>query len=128
LPDMALHLTASISTHDLTVKASARGYQTRGFEALICNQPSPRLFSEHAFDIFVPELRRVEEIETGESLAGLDLARLRRCREEALQVWVLVPTDAISAAHARLKGAVDHIVPYWLVGGERVRFGPPRLP
>jgi hypothetical protein len=125
---MALQVTESISVHDLAVEASARAYQLQGYEAHIHSRPGPSKAGRSPFDVVVPELRRVEEIETAETLASLDLKRLQRCRAQGLQVWVLVPMGALPAAHARLKGTVDHIVPFWLADEERVRFGPPRLP
>ena len=125
---MAVRVRESISVHDLAVEASARAYQLQGYEAHTRNRPDPKSSGQAAFDVVVPELRRVEEIETAETLATLDLKRLERYRRRGFQVWVLVPMGALPAAHAKLKGTVDHIVPFWLMDGDRVRFGPPRLP
>jgi hypothetical protein len=125
---MAVRVTESISVHDLAVEASARAYQLQGYEANTRTRPDPKRSAQAAFDVVIPELRRVEEIETAETLAALDLKRLERCRRQGFQVWVLVPMEALPAAHVRLQGTVDHIVPFWLVDEERVRFGPPRLP
>jgi hypothetical protein len=125
---MAVHVTESISIHDLAVEASARAYQLQGYEAQTRSRPDPDRSDQTPFDVVIPELRRVEEVETADTLDSLDMKRLRRCRRQGLQVWVLVPMEELRTAHGRLKGMVDHIVPFWLVDGDRVRFGPPRLP
>jgi hypothetical protein len=125
---MALHITERTAVHDLAVQAAARMYEGDGFETLVRHQPLPALDGQAPFDLFLPALGRVQEVETGETLPGVDVPRLRRCRESGLQVWVLVPTDALSVAHATLKEAADHIVPFWVLEGERVRFGQPRRP
>jgi hypothetical protein len=103
-------------------------YEGDGYETLVRHQPLPSLYGRAPFDLFVPTLARVQEVETLETLPAVDLGRLRRCRAEGLQVWVLVPTDALFLAHATLKDAADHIVPFWALDGERVRFGQPRRP
>ena len=123
---MALHVTERAALHDLAVQAAARMYEGDGYETLLWHQPLPALYGRAPFDLFVPALGRVQEVETLETLPGVDLTRLRRCRGGGLQVWVLVPTEALSLAHATLKDAVDHIVPFWVLEGERVRFGQPR--
>jgi hypothetical protein len=125
---MALQVTERISIHDLAVGAAARMYQAEGYEALIRHQPRPRLYGRTPFDLFIPVLERVQEVETSDTLPAADLARLRRCREDGLQVWVLVPLDTVAAAHASLKGAADHVIPFWTLEGDRVRFGLPRRP
>ena len=124
---MALHTSEQISVHDLVVEASARAYQAQGYEVLTRHQPSPRQFGQEPFDLVVPELRRIEEIETELTLDTLDLRRLARCRQAGLQVWVLVPLKQIAVARSRVRGYVDHLVPFWLTEG-KVGFGPPRLP
>jgi hypothetical protein len=125
---MALQVTERISLHDLAVEAAAHMYQVQGYQALIRHQPHPDLYGRAPFDLFLPALERVEEVETAESLPAADLARLRRCREEGLQVWVLVQLDAVGAAYASLKGAADHVIPFWTLQDDRVRFGLPRRP
>lgn len=125
---MALQVSECISIHDLAVEAAARMYAVEGYEVLIRHQPRPDLYGRMPFDLFVPELERVQEVETLETLPGADLARLLRCRENGLQVWMLVPLDAVAAAHASVKGAADHVIPFWALEGERIRFGPPRRP
>jgi hypothetical protein len=125
---MALQVSEQISVHDLAVEEAFRSYQIEGFQALIRHQPRPRRYGRASFDLFVPALQRVQEVETAETLPSADLARLRRCRADGLQVWVLVSLDAVAAAHAALKGAADHIIPFWVLEGNRVRFGTPRRP
>jgi hypothetical protein len=125
---MALQVSERISIHDLAVEAAARMYQAEGCQALIRHQPKPRIYGRTPFDLFVPALERVQEVETSETLPAADLSRLRRCREDGLQVWVLVPLDTVSAAHASLKGAADHVIPFWMLEGNCVRFGLPRRP
>jgi hypothetical protein len=124
---MALPLTVEVSVHDLVVEASARTYGLQGYAALTRHQLAPRLYGKEPFDVVVPEIPRVEQVVSADSLPRLDLKRLRQCRREGIQVWVLVPLDAIGQAHTRLRGVVDHIVPFWLVDDQQVRFGPPRL-
>jgi hypothetical protein len=125
---MALQVTERISIHDLAVEAAARMYQVEGYQALIRHQPRRRLYGHSPFDLFIPALQRVQEVETAETLPEADIARLRRCREDSLQVWVLVPLDTVAAAYAALKGAADHVIPFWILEGDRVRFGLPRRP
>jgi hypothetical protein len=125
---MALQVSERTSIHDLAVDASVRMYEGDGYQALVRHQPRASVYGRAPFDLFVPALGRVQEVETADSLPGLDLARLRRCRKRGLQVWVLVPQDTLTAAHAALKDAADHIVPFWILDGDRVRFGPPRRP
>ena len=125
---MALHVTERTALHDLAVAASARMYEGDGYPALVRHQPRPSRYGPTPFDLFVPALARVQEVETAQTLPAINLARLRHCRSDGLQVWVLVPTEALARAHTTLKEAVDHIVPFWVLDGERVRFGQPRRP
>ena len=125
---MALQVSELISIHDLAVEAAARMYRAEGYPALIRHQPRPRIYGRTPFDLFIPDLERVQEVETFETLPAADLSRLRRCREDGLQVWVLVPLDTVAAAYASLRGAADHVIPFWMLEGERVRFGLPRRP
>src|SRR5919202_2812432 len=92
---MALHVTERAALHDLAVQAAARMYEGDGYETLVRHQPLPSLYGRAPFDLFIPTLGRVQEVETLETLPAVDLGRLRRCRAEGLQVWVLVPTDAL---------------------------------
>jgi hypothetical protein len=125
---MALQVSERISIHDLAVEAAARMYRAEGYQALIRHQPRPRIYGRTPFDLFIPDLERVQEVETFETLPAADFSRLRRCREDGLQVWVLIPLDTVAAAHASLRGAADHVIPFWMLEGERVRFGLPRRP
>jgi hypothetical protein len=125
---MALQVTERVSVHDLAVESAAHISHVQGYQALIRHQPDPRRYGLTPFDLFVPALRRVQEVETADTLPRADLARLRRCLEDGLQVWVLVPLDTVAAAHDALKTAADHVIPFWILEGDRVRFGPPRRP
>jgi hypothetical protein len=125
---MALQVSERISIHDLAVESAAHLSQVEGYPALIRHQPDPHRYGAAPFDLFVPALQRVQEVETAETLPRADLARLRRCRQDGLQVWVLVALDTVAAAHAALKGTADHVIPFWILDGERVRFGLPRRP
>src|ERR1700730_16442938 len=83
---MALQVTERISIHDLAVDAPARMYQVEGYQALIRHQPRPRQYGRTPFDLFVPALQRVQEVETAEKLPAAGLSRLRRCRGDGLPV------------------------------------------
>lgn len=124
---MAIDVSEQLTVHDLVIETSARTYQLHGYEVRTRHQLTPRQFGRRPFDLVVPEIRRVEEVETEETLGSLDLERLLRCRRAGLQVWVLVPLKSIGAVSARLRGSADHLIPFWLADGD-VRFGPPRLP
>jgi hypothetical protein len=124
---MALNTSQQVSLHDLVVEASALAYELQGYEVLRRHQPHPRRFGREPFDLLVPAIPRVEEVETAATLAAVDRRRLARCREAGLQVRLLVPLREIAAAHSLVRGCADHLVPFWLTE-DAVRFGPPRLP
>jgi hypothetical protein len=84
-------------------------------------------FGKIPFDLVIPAFRRVEEVETTETIAVIDRNRLNKLREAGLEVRVLVPLADVGAAHAKLRGHVDWIQPWW-IENRKVHFGSPRLP
>lgn len=116
----------AVSLHDLVIDASARTYTLSGQATWKREATAKWAVGSEPFDLVVPALRRVEEIETAETLDRLDVDRLAQCRQTGLEVWVLVPIAEIGAVHAKLHGIVDRVQPWWLVG-ERIVFGDPRL-
>jgi hypothetical protein len=115
----------ALSLHDQVIDASARTYELSGQVIWKREATAKWALGAEPFDLVVPSLRRVEEIETAETLDQLDLDRLAQCRQAGLEVWVLVPLNHVGAVHARLLGVVDRVQPWWLVD-DRVVFGDPR--
>jgi hypothetical protein len=118
--------TKALALHDLVIDASARTYTLSGQVTWKREATAKWALGTEPFDLVVPALRRVEEIETAETVDHLDLDRLAQCRQAGLEVWVLVPIAAIGAVHAKLHGIVDRVQPWWLVD-DRIVFGDPRL-
>lgn len=116
-----------VSIHDLVVDASAQTYRLSGHEAWANHLAVGSGFGEIPFDLVIPAFRRVEEVETAETIGNIDQNRLSKLREAGLEVRVLVPLADVGAAHARLRGHVDWIQPWW-IENQKVHFGSPRLP
>src|SRR5439155_18548549 len=77
------------SLHDHILETSARSYRLSGY-TVWTKHAGPSAVGARPFDLVIPDLRRVEEVETTESLNGVDVERLRKCRMAGLEVWVLV--------------------------------------
>ncbi len=118
---------AAASIHDRVLEASARSYQLSGHRTLLHHRHRASGLVDQTFDLVLPDLGRVEEVETARTIHEMDISKLRGGREAGLEVWVLAPLAQMGTAHARLRGTVDRILPWWIKGG-RVRFGGPRLP
>ena len=117
----------NVSLHDLVVNASALTYRQSGHIAWANHIAIGSGFGEIPFDLVIPAFRRVEEVETAETIATMDHQRLNKLREAGLEVRVLVPIADVGAAHAKLRGHVDWIQPWW-IENQKVHFGNPRLP
>ena len=105
-------------------RASARTYEEAGEEVLLSSEVV--LFAGWS-GLVVPGMRRVEDIEVAGKLDPAKVSWLRRTHEAGYEVWVLVPLDDISPAHALLRGVVDRLQPWWIDQGQ-VQFGAPRIP
>ena len=116
----------ALTLHDLVIDASARTYRLSGQVTWKREVTAKWALGTEPFDLVVPALRRVEEVETAETIGQLDLDRLAQCRQAGLEVWVLVPLNQVGAVQARLHGVVDRVQPWWL-DGDRIVFGDPRL-
>lgn len=77
-------------------------------------------------DLFIPELRRVEEIETDESFDSIELRKLELLQAQGFEVWLLVPIARLGAAHETLRGKAHHVQPWWTQDG-RIYFGRPEI-
>lgn len=106
------------------VRASARTYRQVGEDVQFLTKAAP---SRGWTGITVPGLRRLEHVELKGRFGPRKVSWLRRIRTAGYEVWVLVPLEEISAAHAQLRGVVDRLQPWWIESGE-VRFGVPRIP
>ncbi len=114
------------SLHDRILETSARSYRLSGY-TVWTKHSGPSAAGADPFDLVVPDLRRIEEIETSDSLPKADVDRLQKCRNAGMEVWVLVPLAEVGRAHGMFRGAADKIVPWW-EGPEKVHFGDPQLP
>jgi hypothetical protein len=115
------------SEHDLILRAVLRSYALQGEQAVPYWEVKWENETQAPPDLLLPTLRRVEEIETEETLSSVDSAKLTRFRDAGIEVWVLVPLSSMADAHRRLRGLATRIQSYWLVGSEP-RFGSPELP
>lgn len=115
------------SEHDVVLLAALRSYLVHGERAIPHWEVRWSSEPQAPPDLFLPTLRRVEEIETDETLGSLDIAKLKRFRDAGIDVWVLVPLSRMADAHQKLRGLATRIQSYWLVGREP-RFGNPELP
>jgi len=118
---------ATPSTHRKVVVQALHSYRSGGdlaipfWEARIQkNQPAVP-------DLFLPGLRRVEEVETEETLENYDLSRLRNYTSHGLEVWVLVPLSRMAQAHDIFRGVATRIQAWW-IEGSKLRFGRPERP
>lgn len=112
------------SLHDAVVLAATRTYQARGVDAIPYWEPNGNGARAPFTDLRLPELRRVEEIETDDSFDKVDISHLIALREQGLDVWMLVPLERLGAAHDQLRGAVSRLQSWWLKDGA-IRFGRP---
>jgi hypothetical protein len=113
---------AGRTLHDFVVQASLSSYETQGSEAVpywmtkANGHPVP--------DLYIPSLRRVEEIETDESLSQLSQDRIDDYRARGLEVWLLVPLEKLGEARSSLTGGGGRIQPWWITES-RIYFGRP---
>lgn len=119
----------SVSLHDAVVEAAARTYALSG-ERLVRGAAMNGAWDAVQMgatppDLYVPSLRRIEEIETGETIEKVDRGRLQGIRGLGLEVWVLVPLNFAGAAQTLLSGSADRLQPWWEESG-RIVFGNPR--
>lgn len=110
------------SLHDWVLVASAHSYESVGqpvkcFVDAGSTQPA-------AFDLLLPEMRRIEEIETEDSLEHFRASTVEPYREDGFDVWVLVPLHTMGKAHTHLRGVADFVQPWWIEGGA-LKFGTP---
>jgi hypothetical protein len=119
--------------HDYIVRTAEGDYKAQGVRvrSLVNGHgPDPRKISGQP-DLILPDLRRVEMIETQTTARLLDPEKVAAHRDEGLEVWVVVPASYIAKAHEQLEGSADYIQP-WSVetyeGRERVWFGEPQTP
>jgi hypothetical protein len=111
--------------HDRVVRASLSSYTAVGQRGMPFWE---RGEDRGTFpDLLLPGLRRVEEIETEQTLDNLDERRIAQLRRLGLELWILVPLSRIADAHERLRGLVDRLQPWW-ISDERIAFGQPRIP
>lgn len=119
----------SIDLHDAVVEAAARTYTLNGEQPVRGSALNGAWSALHHDttppDLYLPRLRRIEEIETEESLAMIDCPRLRGISEFGLEVWVLVPLNVAGLAQTILSGSADRLQPWWEHSG-RIVFGSPR--
>jgi len=113
-----------ITEHDELVDAVAKSYQVAGHEV----HPRWQQNGTGLVDVYVPSLRRIEEVETEETFGAIDVERLRALRQRGLEVWVVVPLPLAGAAHQLLRGTADRIQPWWREERGAIRFGQPRIP
>ena len=115
-----------LSLHDRVLDASVWTYRVSGLETWTREQTHGWAIGTQPFDLIIPKLRRVEEVETADSLAAINLQRLAECQRSGLDVWVLVPLKEVGRAQDRLRGVAGHVQAWW-VEKDRVLFGEPRL-
>lgn len=109
------------SLHDAVVKASEQTYKAQGFTALPYWDLG--MNGNRSFDLSLPQLGRIEHVETGDSFDKLDPRSLAERMSRGVDVWVLVPLELLGKAHDRLRGLVSHVQPWWLHEDGTVRFG-----
>lgn len=107
------------SLHDWVLVASARSYESAG-QPVKCFVDA----QSTAFDLLLPDMRRIEEIETEESLDHFRSSTVEPYREDGFDVWVLVPLHTMGKAHDRLRGVADFVQPWWVEDGA-LKFGTP---
>lgn len=108
--------------HDLVVQAALRSYEIDGKEAVPYWRGSS---NGHAVpDLVIPSLRRVEEIETEESLSESIEQRLDALVATGMEVWVLVPILKLGESRDRLRGRAHHVQSWWMED-RRIYFGRP---
>lgn len=73
------------------------------------------------FDLAVLGLRRLINVETVDSLIGIDGYQYEPWRAAGYEVWVVVPRDRVDSVRRRLRGHADH-VQGWVVDGPKVIF------
>ena len=121
----ALRGTPTESKHDIVLRAAARSYELDGLEALAVPDQGGSRNGSSLPDLLIPALRRVEEIETDETIPDLNATWYKSLRDRGLEVWVVVPLASIGEIQTRLTGFADRIQPWWEDAG-RIRFGNPR--
>src|SRR5260370_28744854 len=92
----------ALSLHDLVIDASARTYTLSGQVTWKREATAKWAIGAEPFDLVVPALRRVEEIETAETIDRLDLHQLAQFKQRRLDVWALMPITLIGAITATL--------------------------
>jgi hypothetical protein len=108
------------TTLDVVIAASARSYRVSGLNAFIRGMPLT------VGELFIPELNRVEIVETEGATTALSIARVRELKDRGLDVWVLAPLSSMGIVHKALGGSVDRIQPWW-IEDKHVQFGEPRF-
>lgn len=125
----AFRLSLDAEKHDKVVAVVARTYQLSGqmpvrgsdlngaLESVLNDAAPP--------DLYLPTLRRIEEVETEETLEKIDRERLRALRELGFEIWVVVPLRTAGRAQTLLSGCADRLQPWW-EEENRIVFGSPR--
>lgn len=108
--------------HDLIVHAVAGSYQIEGHEAVPYWNGSSNGHKKP--DLVIPALRRVEEIETDETLPSLEQSKIDHFVDQGMEVWLIVPLSKLGYAHDRFRGQASRVQAWWVKDG-RICFGRP---
>src|SRR5579884_2309888 len=100
-------------TREAVIGATMQSYRLAGYE-VVCR----RVEDSHSPTFVVPRLKRLERIETEDSISRVEVAELQQDRATGLEVWLVVPLKQIGEAHGRFRGVADRLQAWWVGPGE----------
>ncbi len=110
-----------LGQHDSVMAALAAHYESQGHEAhqlWVGDLPGG---GTGMFDVWVPDLNRVLDVETTDTLITIDPHRYDAWKSAGYEIWVVAPHGKVANIERRLGKYVDRIQP-WSLDGPKVLF------
>lgn len=122
---MALAMQIAPTDVDAVLAACARVYETRR-QAVEELEVAER-WDGTAHVLVIRELGRVECVLDHDADPTVYPAVVSDLARAGWEVWALIPTEQMGAAHRALRGAPVMLQPWWMTG-DHVHFGRPEIP
>jgi hypothetical protein len=112
----------ALGLHDSVMAALAAHYESQGHDVRQLWVGDLESGETGMFDIWLPQLNRLVDVETDDTLITIDPHRYDPWRSAGYEIWVVAPAEKMRQVTRRLGRYVDHIEP-WSLDGAKVAFG-----